>query len=278
MNRMAFLVIPLTALQLVGCSGYDSGFPAVDGWSQEGEVLTFDADNLWEYINGAAELFLDFGVESCRTTDLTAGEVMVTIEIYDMGSPLNAFGIYNLESSGRGKPFPDAVEALISPPYQALLVKGARYIKINTVEGELTETIGHALLEGIARALPGQTDYPAEFDLLPQVGRITGSEGYQAQGFLGLAELTHCVHAGYAAGDGETWQGFIIPTAISTADIWEALTERWESVEHRETTILSREIPYRGLVGVIRTDQGIIGVSSAVDMAQLLSRLDAFAF
>lgn len=278
MMRNVTLTLPLLALLLPGCSGPDSGFPEVEGWIQSGEILTYEADNLWEYINGAAELFIDYGVETCRTTDLVSDEVTVTVEIYDMGTPLNAFGIFNLESSGRGEPFPDAVEALISPPYQALLLKGANYIKVNTFTGELTEAVGRTLLEGIAQAVAGQTTYPAELDLLPQAGRITGSEGYQAQGFLGLSDLTNCMYAEYAGEDNTTWQGFIVHAVPATASLWTALTEQWESLEYRGTTILYRQIPYRGLVGVLQTEQGIMGVSGATDQAQLFSRLDGFAF
>ncbi len=278
MMRNAALTLPLLALLLLDCSGPDSGFPEVEGWIQSGEVSIYDADNLWEYINGAAELFIDYGVQTCHAADLAADDVTVTVEIYDMGTSLNAFGIFNLESSGRGEPFPGAIEAVISPPWQVLLLKGADYIKVNLFEGELTDTVSRSLLEGIARALRGSTTLPAEFDLMPEAGRVSGSEGYQAQGFLGLTELTHCVHAGYTGEDDAVWQGFIIPTTTATADMWTALTDQWEPLEYRETTVLSREIPYRGLVGVVRTDRGIMGVSGATDQTQLLSRLDRFAF
>ena len=278
MNRKVSLIVPFAALLLLDCSGQVSGFPAVDGWARESEVLVYDSNNLWEYINGAAELFIDYGVKTCHAADLAADDVTVTVEIYNMGTPLNAFGIFNLESSGRGEPFPGAIEAVISPPWQVLLLKGADYIKVNLFEGELTDTVSRSLLEGIAQALRGSTTLPAEFDLMPESGRVSGSEGYQAQGFLGLTELTHCVYAGYTGEDDSVWQGFIIPTTTVTADMWTTLTDQWEPLEYRETTVLSREIPYRGLVGVVRTDRGIMGVSGATDQTQLFSRLDRFVF
>jgi len=278
MDRKASLIVPVMVLFLFGCSGEDSGFPAVDGWSRESEVLVYDADNLWEYINGAAELFIDYGVKSCHAADLAADDVTVTVEVYDMGTPLNAFGIFDLESSGRGEPFPGAVEALISPPYQVLLLKGAHYIKVNLFEGELTEVVSRSLLGGIAHALGGSADLPAEFDLLPGAGRVSGSEGYQAQGFLGLTELTHCVHAEYAGEDDTTWRGFVVHKVPATEPLWEELTGTWEPLEHQGKTVLFRQIPYRGLVGVVRTENGIMGVSGATDQTQLLDRLTRFGF
>jgi len=64
----------------------------------------------------------------------------------------------------------------------------------------------------------------------------------------------------------------------ATATLWTDLAEAWESLKHRGTTILMREIPYRGLVGVVRTDRGIMGVSGAEDLARLIERLEDFAF
>jgi hypothetical protein len=192
-----------------------------------------------------------------------------------MGTPLNAFGVYKQESSGDGVRLANAVEAVISPPYQALLLKGVTYVKVNAVEGDLTEATGRGLLEAIAAALPGQTTYPSELGLLPETGRIAGTEGYQQRDFLGLTELSDCIYAEYG-GEGEaTWQGFVMrASAEQESATWDMLAEQWESLEHDGRTILFREIPYRGLVGVTRTEQGIRGVSGAADQAELLSRLD----
>ena len=61
----------------VGCSTGSglrtSGFfPAsneVPGWSNSGQVRTFDAANLWQYIDGGAEKYLQAGVEKTLTAD-----------------------------------------------------------------------------------------------------------------------------------------------------------------------------------------------------------------
>jgi hypothetical protein len=269
--------LPLNILLVVvvcqGCSGQGSVFPEVEGWMQSGEVSIYNADNLWEYINGAADLFIDYGVESCRTADLFSGDISVTVDLYDMGTPLNAFGVFNLESSGRGEAFPNAVEAVVFAPYQALLVKGSLYVKVDVFGGELNSSIGSELLEAIANELPGQTTYPAVFDLLPSESKIAGSEGYQARGFLGLTELNNCVYAEYIDEDDKTWTGFVIRPSPGLSSFWTDLAGRWGSLEYNDSTILYREIPYRGLVGVVQTGQGIIGVSGPADQAELLRRL-----
>ena len=278
MKRTLSLTVVIAAVSLLSCSGQEADFPEVDGWVLAGDVLTYDADNLWEYINGAAELFLEYDVQTCRTADLSSGDLLVTVDLYDMGTPLNAYGIFNRERPVAGASLPDAIEALVSPPYQALLLKGATYVKVNAAEGELTSTTGGELLEALARALPGQTDYPSELELLPQNGRIAGSEGYQRVGFLGLMELTQCLYAEYAGEGDENWQGFVVLPApgSSPAAVWETLANDWASLEHEGHTVLYKEIPYRGLVGVVENDRSVVGVSGAPDQAELLKRLEGF--
>jgi hypothetical protein len=278
MKRMLSLTGLVVAVSLLSCSGQESDFPEVDGWTRAGEVRTYDADNLWEYINGAAELFVQHDVQTCRTADLASGDLVVAVDLYDMGTPLNAFGVFNQENPAGGTPLPGAIEAAVSPPYQALLLKGATYVKVNAIEGELTETSGRDLLEALAGALPGQTTYPSELGLLPEDGKVAGSEGYRREGFLGLTELPGCVYAEYPGAGDETWLGFVVVQSAgsSPASVWEALAGHWTSVEHSGHTVLYREIPYRGLVGVVQTDGSIVGVSGAADQAELLSRLESF--
>jgi hypothetical protein len=276
MKRMLSPTVVIVAVSLLSCSGQEADFPEVDGWALAGDVLTYDADNLWEYINGAAELFLEYDVQTCRTADLSSGDMMVTVDLYDMGTPLNAFGIFNREHPAAGSPLPGATESVVSPPYQALLLKGATYVKVNAVDGELTLNTGRDLLEALARVLPGQTDYPSELELLPQNGRLAGSEGYVREGFLGLTELSHCIYADYVGADGGTWEGFVVLPApgSSPAAVWESLADVWTSVKHEGRTVLYKEIPYRGLAGIVQTDGSIVGAAGAADQAELLNRLE----
>ena len=274
-NKMS-LALGLALATLMGCATEDSGFPVVEGWTQPGEVLIYDADTLWEYINGAAELFVSYGVRSCQTTDLASGDLTVTVDLYDMGTPLNAYGVFEREASGEAVDVPGAVAALVSPPYQALLLKGSTYAKVNVFEGELTMDAGKDLLEALAAALPGEGSLPPEFGLLPSNGKLAGSEAYQAEAFLGLTELTDCVFAEYGGDGEETWQGFVVlPDAASS--VWETLAGQWNSVELGGAEVLFREVPYRGFVGVLRTESGMFGVSGAADQEVLLTRLEGFA-
>lgn len=254
------------------CAGEPAGFPEVEGWAQAGEVRIYTAENLWEYIDGAAMLFVEYGVRTCMTADMSAGGLSVTVDLYEMASPLAAVGVFKREYAGGAVDLPDVTMAAVSPPYQALAVKGSTYAKVNAYEGRLTEAEGRRLLEGLASSLPGEAILPREFSLLPEEGKIDGSEGYQPGSFLSLAELSDCLYAEYEGNEGETWDGFVVlPTSAST--VWEGLAEVWDSFEYDGRPVRFREVPYTGLVGVTRTDSGVFGVSGATDETQLRERL-----
>jgi len=202
--------------------------------------------------------------------------VVVALDLYEMGTPLNAFGILSRERAGDRVIVSGATDAMVSAPYLALLVKGSIYAKVNVLEGELTAETGREMLEALASELPGDAVLPAEFDLLPADGKVAGSEGFQREGYLGLTELADCIYAEYAGDGGETWEGFAMlahdrPSAEAT---WNALAAEWDAVDHGGSQVLFREIPYRGFVGVMRTEQGIFGASGAADQADLFNRLD----
>ncbi len=78
------------------------------GWAMEGKVATYTPENLYRYIDGEAEIYLPYGFKKAATvryvkTDTpTAGpqEKGMVVNIFEMGSLLDAFGIYaNYRSS-----------------------------------------------------------------------------------------------------------------------------------------------------------------------------------
>ena len=73
--------------------------PRIDGWKLTEDPQIYNPDTLFEYIDGAAEAYLGYDFQQLLVSnyDKEGTESSVTIEIYDMGSPLNAFGIFSSE-------------------------------------------------------------------------------------------------------------------------------------------------------------------------------------
>ena len=271
-----FLSISMILLLAVICLNA-TDFPDIKGWQPEDEVLTYNPENLYEYINGAADQFLDYGFQILQSRDLSKGDLKITVDIYDMGESLNAFGMYKTERPRDLNGVPVGTEGIITPPYQALLLKDRYYVKVNAYEGELSDSTGRSALEAIADALPGETGFPEVLHLLPKQGMMPGSEGYTKIGYLGMTELTHCIHANYKDQHDNEFQYFVVlPRAEKPVEkIWQSFSEKWTSVEKASHPTYSKKIPYKGINGMMLLDGKIVGVTDADDEAKMLKRLES---
>ncbi len=260
MKKLALLVIFIC---LITFRIQAEDFPKIKGYKQTSEVREYGPENLWEYINGAADQFLDYEFVSLRSCDLSAGDLSISVDIYDMDAPLNAFGIYANERPLNRDRLSIGIEAVISPPYQALLLKDKYYIKIDVLDGEITEANGKSLLTAITNALEGSENYPGNFLYLPETGIIEGSQRYSSLGFLGMKELNYCVYADYFLTEEKKFQYFFINTLSKTAKnkVWDNLSSKWKSKSYNGKKILIKKVPYQGFVGVVEIRGRIYGVS-----------------
>ena len=54
-------IIMLLLMSVIGSNATD--FPDIKGWQPQGEVLRYNSENLYEYINGAADQFIAYGFQ-----------------------------------------------------------------------------------------------------------------------------------------------------------------------------------------------------------------------
>ena len=85
----------------------ESFFPAsnqVAGWATTGEIRTFEAADLWKYIDGDAERYLKAGVRRVSTADYKfQNKIDATVDIYNMGNAEGADTIFRAEPTVDGK-------------------------------------------------------------------------------------------------------------------------------------------------------------------------------
>jgi len=224
-------------------------------------------------------VFLSYGFETVTVQKFSAGEVTASIAVYDMGRPLNAFGIYRTEAPADESALPVGTEAVVSPPYQCLLLKDRYYVKVEAYEGDIDQATGKSLVTAIANALPGEAGLPPEFAALPADRMLAGSAQYTREALYGLAELNESVHAAYTDDAGSEYQAFVLlqTDEVKTDETWKKLASRWQEIDLDGEPVLVREVPYSGLVGVIHSNGGLIGVANAADEEQLLDRLGRIA-
>lgn len=72
-----------------------------DGWKADGSWKHYTRDTLFHHINGGAELYLAYRFkEALVRRYLRGGEMEIAVDIYDMSSPEDAFGVFSVECYG----------------------------------------------------------------------------------------------------------------------------------------------------------------------------------
>ena len=89
----------MTALG-IGAEKYDSPslqslLPQLNNWAMSEEPSNYFPENLFEFINGAAEIYLAYDFKELTVTQYSQKGSMASmaVEIYEMSNENNAFGI-----------------------------------------------------------------------------------------------------------------------------------------------------------------------------------------
>ena len=174
MNRKLLTVLMLLAL----CSGaivMSQAQPQLhtllpDGihlWNASGHDKTYDRDDLFDYINGGAELYLSYSFQRLTSrTYSSTGQPDIIVDIFDMGASQNAFGVFSQsretvdDTFGQGSQY---TEGLL------LFWKDRYYISIlSSPETEASKRACMALAQHIDDAIHATGPLPGIIALLPE--------------------------------------------------------------------------------------------------------------
>ena len=148
--------------------------------------------SLWEYIDGAADIYYTYGfivLQLNRWQNVNIKGAEITVEIYLMINPLNAFGIYSAEKKG--------VEEFMDIKTQGYYVKdslifwrGPYYIKMSAygfddADGKILKS----LAQTISGRIEDQSAAPDEMTLFPDLPGAQINAVYVPSELLGLGIL-----------------------------------------------------------------------------------------
>lgn len=95
----------------------------------------FIASNLYGYINGGAEIFLELGFKELTVFYYSNGKSELVLDVYEMESPESALGIY-LQKCGKETPIKQIKARNSGDKFQIISVKDDFLIIINNSEGD----------------------------------------------------------------------------------------------------------------------------------------------
>jgi len=190
-------------------------FPApscAEGWEIDGKVEHYTRDNLFDRINGEAEAYFPYGFDLlayARYASRRDPRAAVDADVYRMGSPLDAFGIYAGYRNRENLSVPIGGGGALSPS-RLLFHQGRYFVRLQaTGTASPGEEVFLACARAISRRLPEDPGRPKELDAFAIPAVVPGSERYIARSLLGYDFFRRGLLAD-AAADGGTFQVFLV--------------------------------------------------------------------
>ncbi len=189
--------------------------------ASQGAPSFYTPDNLFQYMDGGADIFLVYGVQILLHQDLRAGTADVALDIFDMGSPDTAFGMYAAER------LPD--EPYIHVGSEGYANRGSLnfyqdryYVKLTAV-GEGADPALEALARSVSSRIGANPALPTVLALLPAEDRKPHSEQYMPNDPLGHYFLGPAYAVTYVFGGKES--KVLITVARDEADAQKRLRQ-----------------------------------------------------
>ncbi len=199
MKRLVSL-FATTVLISVTSLAQEITFPVLEGFRKQTNYPVYVPDNLWDFINGAADNYLAYDFVDLHVAEYKKGRQVIKIEIYRHRNNTNAFGIYSSERSPSFRFVNLGAQGYITDGVINYFT-GDYYVKLRTFSGKPKV---HRAMETLARRtaamLGGETEMPVTLALFPDEGKKINQEAYINKSVLGHTFLNNAFRADYEAG------------------------------------------------------------------------------
>lgn len=265
-----------------GSQEFDLALLLPEGFESLTAAESFNADTLYNKINGSAELYLSAGFVGLNCQRFASeGEQgdWAEIFVYDMGSAANAFSVFSVQKRAEAAGF-DITRFAYKSGNAIFFARGKYYVEMIAASGDEKllagmETVSARLVEAV------EEEDIEEIGLFAEDGLVDGSFKLLSSDAFGFAGLRDVFTARYEIG-GETVAGFISKK--------ENFSEA-ESVANRYCEFLVgngasekvgggkwRVFDFYGSIEVVFSKGAIVGGVHAADSEKVASELAALLY
>ncbi len=172
-------------------------FPELKKFRSVSDYPVYTPDDLWNYINGAADAYLALGFIDLNIMEYVRGKTSIKAELYRFGDDSRAFGIYSMERSPGYNFIPAGVQGY-NEEGVVHFYKDRYYVKI--MSNSRSKKVNASMLELgglISSRIEGSTEFPALLKLFPAEGLLKNQETYLLESILGHEFLRGAFRASY---------------------------------------------------------------------------------
>ena len=193
-----------------------------------GDTEFYNADNLYEKIDGRSPAYQSFNVQGlrCRSFSvIAAAGSFVDVYEYRFDSPVDAFGMFALERDSKGKPLDFASDGY-SGEMGYFFRQGAVYVQIiaSDMKPE-TLALTKSIAENRAKELPTDDHGLAGRRKLPADGMIADSVSFVLENAQGQADFKEVFQAKYKFNGAELPFFIMVATPDDAAKAWQSFQD-----------------------------------------------------
>ncbi len=208
------MIVPVTAQEFA--------LPELSGFKISKDYPVFVPENLWDFINGAADTYLAYNFVDLHVAEYKKGKNVIKLEIYRHSNNTMAFGIYSTERSPSFRFLNLGAQGYIADG-AINFFKGNYYVKIRTFsKNEKILKSSESLALKVSDMLEGNAEMPDVLSKFPEIGKKLNEETYINESVLGHKFLSKAYKANYEVGP-DQFSIFIIEN--------NSFDETWESAE-----------------------------------------------
>jgi len=260
MYKKMFYLLVFSSLLIHSNAADNRLFPEIPGWKMKISDRVYNSGDLWELINGAADIFLSYYFEDLHIAEYSKKDQLIRVELYRHKSYDDTYGIYTAE---RMPDYPQV--SLGSQGYKSQGVlnffAGNYYVKIMSAGVEETNEETIALVADKVESQLAQPDkMPDLLSKFPEEGKVALSDSYIAQNFMGYSFLHNAFTVKYEKP--AAFQMFIIE--LNPSEIQNMLN-RYTQIVKPENVLQKDGIykindPYNGPVFIMLKQGYMIGI------------------
>jgi hypothetical protein len=197
----------------------------LDGLKPMSDTEFYNADNLFEKIDGRAPAYLNFNFQNlrCRSFSIigTTGSFVDVYE-YRFDTPVNAFGMFSLERDPNGEPLAFAPDGYASG-MGFFFRQGPRYVQVTASDQNAkTLELAKAIAEDRAKNLPADDTGLDARRRLPAAGLDPASVQFVQENAQGQAFLKNVFQANYDFAGKKLPFFLMVATPADAAAAWKS--------------------------------------------------------
>jgi len=203
MKKILIFLISIFVFSFLSAQNKTKLFPEFSSWKLSTEFEIYTPDNLWDYIDGAAENYVIYDFADLHIGEYTKGKRSVRVEIYRHSNHDNAFGIYSSER------YPDfnfidiGTQGYMQDDILNFFHRNY-YVKMygNSDDKKTMKALKELAME-VQDALGKKEGFPATLKLFPEENKMANADKYIAKSFLGHEFLNKAFVAKYKTEEGK---------------------------------------------------------------------------